>query len=200
MLLIRHAHAAGTDTSLAGRAANVALSPLGQQQLTTLRAAVRDISIAAIYSSPLERARQTANAVAAEHSLAVEAYDELIEVDFGEWTGRTFQELEELAAWRMYNRSRSTTQIPGGEHPSAVARRATRALEALHRRHPGETIAVVSHAEIIRSAVLRYLGYSLDLYHELEIPPASITKIAFTTNGPTVVAVGMKRANSSAGL
>ena len=190
LLLIRHAHTAATDVSLSGRALNVPLSPLGKEQLRDLCTVLYDVRIDAIYSSPLERARATAKAIAERQSLAVHVRDDLSEVDFGEWTCKTFAELEGTPEWRRYNRYRSTAQIPGGEHPATLAARATRALDDIQRVHPGHTVAVVSHAEVIRSAVLRCLRRSLDLYHEIEIPPASMTEIAFTANGAQVMSVG----------
>jgi probable phosphoglycerate mutase len=190
LLLVRHAHTSATGVSLSGRAADVPLSLHGRAQLRDLCAALHQIPIAAVYSSPLERARATAEALAEARSLIANLNDDLVEVDFGEWTGRMFAELERSPEWQTFNRCRSTTQIPGGEHPAAVADRAVRALDAIQRAHPGQTIVVVSHAEIIRSAVLRYLGYSLDLFCEIHIPTASITRVVFEANDACVVAVG----------
>lgn len=189
LLLIRHAHTAAVGTSLSGRAANVPLSVLGRQQLRDLREALREVRIDAIYSSPLERARATAQALAHERQLVVCCRDELLEVDFGEWTGKTFAELDAIPEWHTFNVRRSVAQIPGGEHAVEFALRATRALEAIRRAHSGETVAVVSHAEIIRSAVLRYRRRSLDLYHEIDIPPASVTRVRLSASRAEVLSV-----------
>jgi probable phosphoglycerate mutase len=115
---------------------------LGKEQLRDLCTVLYDVRIDAIYSSPLERARATAKAIAERQSLAVHVRDDLSEVDFGEWTGKTFAELEGTPEWRRYNRYRSTAQIPGGEHPATLAARATRALDDIQRVHPGHTVAV----------------------------------------------------------
>lgn len=190
LLLIRHAHTSAVGSSLSGRTDNVPLSEHGRQQLAALCYALRGVRIDAIYSSPLERARATAQALADERGLTVSLRDELLEVDFGEWTGKTFVELDALPEWQTFNRRRSSAQIPGGEHAVEIALRATRTLEAIQRAHPGETVAVVSHAEIIRSAVLHYQRRSLDLFHEIDIPPASVTEVRLSAKGAEVLSVG----------
>jgi probable phosphoglycerate mutase len=194
LLLIRHAHTSAVGTSLSGRTDNVPLSEQGRQQLVALCQALRGVRIDAVYSSPLERARATAQAVADERELTINLRDELLEVDFGEWTGKTFVELEALPEWQAFNRRRSAAQIPGGEHATAIVARATRALEAIARGHPGETVAAITHAEVIRSAVLHYQRRSLDLYHEIDVPPASITEIRLSAKGAEVLSVGRSSA------
>jgi probable phosphoglycerate mutase len=190
VLLIRHAHTAALAVSLSGRSADVPLSVLGGRQLLELRAALHGARIDAIYSSPLERARTTAQALADDRGLVLGLSDELLEVDFGEWTGKTFAELDAIPEWQLFNLRRSVAQIPGGEHAQAIAVRATRALETIRRAHPGETVAVVTHAEIIRSAVLRYWDRSLDLYQEIDIPPASVTRVRLSVKSAEVSSVG----------
>ena len=96
----------------------------------------------------------------------------LIEVDFGRWSGMTFDELERDGAWRRFNEHRATAGVPGGERAIDVQARAVAALDRIRAAHPGGRIAVVSHADVIRVAVLHCLGAPLDFVHRIEIAPA----------------------------
>ena len=101
----------------------------------------------------------------------------MTEMDFGDWTGRTFAELERLPGWQRFNAERATTGAPGGETAVALQHRVVRTLERLHARHPGETILVVSHLDVIRSAILYCTSQSLDLIHQVEVAPGAVAAI-----------------------
>jgi probable phosphoglycerate mutase len=150
--------------------------------------------LAAIYSSPLERAHDTATAIARYQEARVELCDALLEVDFGVWTGRTFDELDGDPRWHDFNHARASAMIPGGERPLAVQRRIVAAVERLAAKHPGATIALVTHAEIVRFALLQYRSESLDLYHELEIEPASVSAVSISPDGVYVQFVNRRTA------
>ena len=186
-LLVRHAHTDAVGRYLAGRRPGLSLNEEGRTQLVSLRARLADLPLDAIYSSPLERAIETAAAIARGRGLAIYERDDLQEVDFGDWTGRTFDELAPLSAWQTYNRARASAEIPGGESPRALTARICGALEQIRRMHPCGTVAIVSHAEPIRAAVLAYRGLSLDLFHTTEIEPASITTLRIAPDGAVAV-------------
>ena len=99
------------------------------------------------------------------------------EVDFGDWTGLTFAELDAIPAWQRFNRERSTAAVPNGETAADVQRRVVATLSELAGRHPGAIIAAVSHADVIRNAVLHAAATPLDLWYRFEISPASITAL-----------------------
>jgi broad specificity phosphatase PhoE len=179
LLLIRHAHTEAVGVYLAGRTHDVRLSPHGRAQAARLARALRSSSLDAIYSSPLARAMDTARAIAAGRHLRVRAADDLNEVDFGEWSGRTFVDLEAKPEWRTYNAARSWAPVPRGEDAAALTARTIAALARIHAAHPGKTVAVVSHAELIRAAVLHWRGLSWSRYWEVEIAPASVTTVVF---------------------
>jgi broad specificity phosphatase PhoE len=195
VLLIRHAHTRTLDRVLAGRQLGITLSGVGvleaEELGRTLRASCR---LAAIYSSPLERARATASAIARHQQLRVALCDALNEIDFGAWTGRTFDALDADPQWQVFNRTRAMATIPGGEHPQLAQRRIVAAVDDLARRHRGETIALVSHAEMVRSALLHYRGESLDRYHQLEIMPASVSAVAIWPSGAHVLFINRRAA------
>jgi broad specificity phosphatase PhoE len=175
VLLIRHAETDAMRTKLTGRLPHVDLSAAGARQATALAQRLSTMRLATVYSSPLLRARTTAGAIAAHLNVDVEIDTDLIEIDFGEWTGLTFDELSQRDEWRAYNADRARARIPGGEPPIESAARVARALHRFHARHPGAAIAAVTHAELIRYAVLAARKLPLARWTDVEIPPASVS-------------------------
>jgi broad specificity phosphatase PhoE len=179
VLLIRHAHTDALGRVLTGRTPGVSLSAEGARQAARLAEVLTArVRLAAIYTSPLRRAIETAGRLAWRQRLPVHAHDQLLEMDFGEWTGRSFADLDTDAAWRRFNEHRSIAVTPGGEQIADAQARIVDAIGTLGSRHRGETIALVSHAELVRLAVLFYRAMSIDLHHRCEIAPASVTALA----------------------
>ena len=176
-LLVRHAHTDAIGRIIAGRAAGVPLSTTGQTQADHLGRALASVPLSAIYTSPLERAVDTARAIASHQTVAVIEDAGLDEIDFGEWTGLTLSELDDMEGWRAFNTRRASAGIPGGEAPQHVQQRMVAAIARLTAAHPGSTIALVSHGDVIRSAVLHVAGSSLDHYDRFEVSPASVTAV-----------------------
>jgi len=176
-LLIRHALCDPVGRSIAGRTAGVHLNDAGRRQAAALAGRLGRLPVAAIRSSPLERAIETAEPLAAALNLHVVADGGLNEVDFGEWTGRTLTELDGLPEWRDFNERRSSTRIPGGETIAEVVSRSLATLEQV-RRSPGLTgrvVALVSHGDVLRSLVAHCIGMNPDALHRIEIAPASVS-------------------------
>jgi broad specificity phosphatase PhoE len=189
-LLIRHAHTNALGRQLCGRAPGVPLSLAGEAQALRLGVALSTVELAAIYTSPLERAVATARAIARrQHAATVELCEDLLECDFGEWTGRSFADLDGDPAWQGFNTGRATAVVPGGESAAAVQRRIVSGLAGLAARHAGQTFAVVSHADVLRSAVLHYTSTPLDLYDRFTVDPASVSAVSFTPAGPQLLYV-----------
>jgi broad specificity phosphatase PhoE len=179
VLLIRHAHTDAVGRTLSGRTPGVSLSAEGARQAARLGEALNcGVRLTAIYSSPLCRATQTANALALCQQIPVQVCDQLVEMDFGEWTGRSFSDLDTDPSWRLFNERRSISVTPSGEQIGDAQRRIVEAIATIGRRHRGGTIALVSHAELVRLAVLFYSAMSIDLYHRCEIAPASVTQLS----------------------
>ena len=185
MLLIRHARTDAVDGRLAGREP-VSLNQVGRAQAERLRHRLRTVNIAAIYSSPLDRALETAATLAQDRGLMVQPRMDLIEVDFGAWSGASFVRLAADPAWVRFNRQRGLADVPGGERAPEVQARIVRAVDELRMRHPHETIALVSHADVIRSAVLFAAGTPIEFIHRFEISPASVTCLSVTEDGITL--------------
>jgi probable phosphoglycerate mutase len=155
----------------------ITLSSAGLAQAEQLRVRLRGVPLAAVYSSPMERAIATAEPLASDRMMPVQLVDGLTEVDFGAWTGLTFAELERQPGWQRFNRERGTAAVPGGEAAADVQRRVVATLRELASRHAGQTIAAVSHADVIRNAVLHAAATPLNLWNRFEISPASITAL-----------------------
>ena len=178
VLLVRHGHTEAVSRYLAGRASGVGLSAAGRRQAEDLVTAFAGRPLHAIYSSPMERCLATAAPLARARGLDVRVDPDLTEAKFGEWTGRTFADLETLPEWQAFNTRRATAPVPGGEAAADVQRRMLAALDRIRRAHPGDTVAVFSHADPIRYALLHARALPLDRVHDLAIDPASITPFA----------------------
>ena len=198
LLLIRHAITDAVGVRLTSRLPGVALSAAGRAQLQPLRARLLDVPLAAVYASPLERTMATAEAIARGRGIVVRALESLNEVNFGDWSGMTFAELDRLPAWRRFNDARGSAPVPRGETAAEVQHRMMETIERLASAHRGDTIALVSHADVIRTAVLAIAGTPLDLWHRFEIGPASITTVAYEGAEPRLITVN-ESAGASAG-
>jgi probable phosphomutase (TIGR03848 family) len=174
-VLIRHGLTDVVGKRIVGRLPGIHLNETGKHQAQTLAVRISVLPIAELYSSPLERTRETAQLIAERLKVPVQTEEEVIEVDFGEWTGKTFEELHAIPEWRYFNRVRSTTRPPRGESMLDVAHRAVGVLERLRRAHRDKWIGIVSHGDWIRGAVAQYCGIPLDLFQRIEVHPASIT-------------------------
>lgn len=187
LLLIRHGLTDWVGHRLPGWTPGIHLSEEGRQQVEALAQRLASLPIEAIYASPLERAVETAEAIAAPHGLQVQFRENLGEVRIGEWTGRTIEELSKTEEWLTIRFYPSGLAIPGGETMYEMQARVVAELEAIRRAHPGATVAVVSHADVIKAAVAHYIGLHLDLFQRLVVYPASLTAFQFNQFGPRLV-------------
>jgi probable phosphoglycerate mutase len=190
VLLVRHGQTPTTGRVLPGRAKGLSLADEGRTQAGV--AAERIASLArvdAVYSSPLERARQTAAPIAAARGLTTIVDRGLNECDFGEWTGAELKSLMKLPEWQSVQRAPSTFRFPGGESFTEMQTRMVTCLDGLRADHPGGTIVCVSHADTIKAAAAHALGTHLDLFQRIVVSPASVTAISWTAGGPVVLAV-----------
>jgi broad specificity phosphatase PhoE len=188
-LLIRHAVCDPVGRSIAGRTPGVHLNDAGERQARRLAERLRGLELTAVYSSPLERAMETAGPIGADQGLEVRAAPGLIEVDFGQWTGKTLVELDGLPEWRQFNQFRSGTRIPDGETMAEVLSRSLAELDRIRHCHPGSgtLVAAVSHGDVLRLLVTHALGMPTDFLHRLEVGPASITVLQVEDYGSRVL-------------
>lgn len=201
VLLVRHGATPTTGKVLPGRAPGLHLAEAGQQQAATVAERLsawatngndgnqRGRRISTVYASPLERTRETAAPIAKALGLRVQVARGLLECDFGEWTGAELKDLMKRPEWSTVQRYPSGFRFPGGESFTGMQARIVDTLADLCRHHPGETIVAVSHADPIKAAVADALGSHLDLFQRIVISPCSVTAIAYSPLGPTVLAV-----------
>ena len=188
-LLIRHATNDMVGKSLAGWTPNVHLNAEGQAQAQRLAERLANAPIAAIYSSPLERAIETAEPIAQKLGLEIEVISGVGEIQFGEWTGKAIKDLSDTPTWANIQRFPSGTRIPGGETLREMQNRVVDTLEALRAKHPNDVIAVFAHADVVKAMVAHYLGVHLDLFQRIVISPASVSIVVVNDHGPHVICV-----------
>ena len=177
LLLVRHATNDFVGRAIAGRAPGVHLNEEGKRQAHGLAERLGTIPIAAIYTSPLERTRETAEPLAARLNITPRALDKLHEIDCGDWTGKTFPELDREREWQLWVTQRTQARPPGGESIIEVQRRAVDAIAQLRAEHEGETVVLVSHGDVIKAALAHFLRISLDDLETFDIAPASVSAI-----------------------
>jgi len=176
--LVRHGAHGPLGSVLAGRMPDVALGDAGRAQAAALARRFSAEAIAAVISSPVQRAVETAAPVAAVLGVPVQADPGFEEIDFGRWTGAAFADLDGSAEWDAWNAARGLAPTPGGETMLAAQARAVAALGALRGRYGDAAVVVVSHADIIKAILAHALGMPLDLIHRLDIAPASTSTLA----------------------
>lgn len=175
ILLIRHALTDIAGVVLSGRTPGVSLNDEGRKQAQLLAGRLADIPLKAIYSSPLERAIETAVPLTKMFDLSCIVFPDFVEIDFGEWTNHSIDELREDFEFRNFNTFRSSTRIPGGELVTEVQTRVVSGIQKLKDRHHNQTVAVISHADVIRTTLAYYTGVHPDMMNRLVISPASVS-------------------------
>jgi broad specificity phosphatase PhoE len=188
-LLIRHAQCNPVGKSIAGRLPGIHLNEAGKGEAERLAHRLDGVALAGLYSSPLERALETARPIGLRQDLSVKPLEELNEIDFGDWTGRSLAELDHLPDWHRFNSFRSGSRIPGGENMAEVLARALQGIDRLRRSHPdpAEIVGVVSHGDVLRLLIAHALGSSLDLMQRLELSPASLSILELESYGPRLL-------------
>lgn len=196
LILVRHGRtSANAGGTLAGRQSGVRLDGTGEEQARGVGERLAVVPLAALVSSPLERCRQTAKAIATALPTAPPITSErgITECDYGEWQGRTLKELAKDPLWKTVQSQPSAVSFPGGESMASMQARAVAAV----RRHdarvetehgPGAVWAAVSHGDIIKSILADALGMHLDLFQRIHVDPASVSIISYTATRPYVLA------------
>ena len=167
----------------------MALSAEGLEQAEIVADLLGVEPLAGVYSSPRERAFYTAREIADQHELQVKLLDAFDEIDFGDWTGKRFDELEGDPLWDAWNEARGSARPPGGESMAEAVRRAADTLRDLAAAHADGCIAVVSHCDLIRGLIAHHLGLPLDNLLRFDIDPASVSRLAVGSWGARVMSV-----------
>jgi probable phosphomutase (TIGR03848 family) len=187
LLLIRHGANDLLGHRIAGRMPGVHLNAEGHRQAERLAERLDGLPIRAVYSGPLERARETAAPLAARLGLDVIILDAIGEIDFGHWTGESTEALYNLPRWQRFNAYRSGIRIPNGETMLEAQCRAVNAIERLQEEHPEDLVAIVSHGDVVKAALAYFLGVPLDLFRRIEVDPGSLSIVELADWGPRIV-------------
>jgi probable phosphoglycerate mutase len=185
--LVRHAAHDRVGTILCGRIPGVHLGALGRAQAERLAARFANENVAGIHTSPLERAVETAEPIAAHLGQPLEICQDIAEIDFGAWSGTSFEALAQDPRWASWNNARSTSRPPYGETMLEAQVRIVGVMEQLRGRYTDRTVILVSHSDVIKAALLYHLGLPIDAYARFEVEPASISTLVVGDWGSKVL-------------
>ena len=182
LLLIRHGENDYSKTGrLPGRLPGITLNEHGRQQAEELGKALSNAPLAAVYSSPLERARETAAPIAKARGLKVIEAPGLLEANVGAWQGKSVRRLSLTKYWRVVQGAPSRARHPGGESFAETQVRIVAALEQILAKHKDrDLIACVFHADPIKLAVAHFIGLPLDHFQRLACDTGSVTMLAIS--------------------
>ncbi len=193
VLLVRHGLTAGTGKVLTGRTPGIPLDDRGRGQAQALAARLAAVPLDAIITSPLERCRQTAEAIAAArngHPAAVQEDERFAEVKYGDWTGQPLRRLAREPLWRVVQNHPSAVRFPGeaGESMPEMQHRAVSAIRDWNARlGPHAVYLICSHGDVLKSLLADSLGMHLDLCQRIQVDPCSLSVIRYTQLRPFVV-------------
>jgi probable phosphoglycerate mutase len=190
ILMVRHGQTPTTGKVLPGRAAGLHLAEAGVQQAHAVAERIAELPrVDAIYSSPLERARETAAPIGRALQQRVKINKGLLECDFGDWTGEQLSTLMKKPEWSTVQRAPSSFRFPNGESFTEMQTRMVTTLDNIRQAHPGGVVVCVSHADPIKAAVAHAMGTHLDLFQRIVIGTCSVSAVAYSGHGPIVLTV-----------
>jgi probable phosphoglycerate mutase len=194
LLLIRHGENEYTKTHrLAGRLPGVHLNEFGQKQAQTLGEALGQVPIKAIYSSPLERAMETAAPIAKSAGLIIQKEKGLLETNVGDWQGKSLKRLSLNKHWKVVQNAPSRAQFPNGETFYECQTRIARTIDNILSKHKGQDIvACVFHSDPIKLAVAHYIGLPLDQFQRLGCDTGSVSALAIGEMGAMLVKLNQR--------
>ncbi|HET6560764.1 MAG TPA: histidine phosphatase family protein [Marmoricola sp.] len=195
VILVRHGRTTANSTGvLAGRGPGVRLDDLGEQQAARVGERLAGLPLAAVVTSPLERCRQTAKAVADRHPSKPRVVQDkgIVEVDYGEWTGRGLKTLSKEPLWKVVQGHPAGVTFPGGESMAAMSTRAVAAVRrwdaSVEAEHgPRAVWVAVSHGDIIKAVLADALGMHLDAFQRIVVDPAAVSVVQYTPGRPFVL-------------
>jgi broad specificity phosphatase PhoE len=182
LLLLRHGATTANEARpyvLQGCGIDLPLSERGLRQADALAELLSVRPLAAVYASPLRRAVQTAERIAARHRLPLELHPELVEIDVGRWEGSNWDRIarEDPDLHRRFLAAPGETPYPDGESYRDVLRRVRPVLETLFARHAGACFAVVAHSVVNRALLADLLGLPLDRAREMSQENACVNLV-----------------------
>jgi probable phosphomutase (TIGR03848 family) len=196
VLLVRHGLTAMTGPVLAGHTPGVHLDERGRAQAEAMAARLVPVPLATVVTSPLERCVETAQAVLAGRSLVSSIEPRLVEVRYGDWTGKPLKDLTKQPLWRVVQAHPSAAVFPGAEG-EALAGAQSRAVSAVREwdariaasAGPDAVWLACSHGDIIKAVLADALGLHLDLFQRIVVDPCSVSVVRYTDTRPFVLRV-----------
>jgi probable phosphoglycerate mutase len=194
LLLIRHGENEFVKSGkMAGQLPGVHLNERGRQQAAELAEALKPIPLKAVYSSPLERAVETAGPIAEGRKLEIQTRPELMDNDIGKWQGRTLKQVRRIKKWKIVQQAPSRFKFPEGESFLETQTRIASCLDEIAASYkPKDIVAVVFHADPIKMAVAHYLGMPLDHFQRLACDTASVTVLYLSETGSHLIKLNQK--------
>ena len=193
LLLIRHGENDFLKQDrLPGRLPGIPLNQRGREQAVALAETMKTLPIQAIYSSPLERAVETAGPLAQALGLPIQLRPALLDTDVGEWQGRYLKDLRKLPLWKQVQEQPSRVRFPGGESYQESQERLVKEIDAIRRLHKQrDMLAVVFHADPIKLVLAHYLGLSLDNFQKLGVAAGSVSVLVIGRSGGQLAALNL---------
>ena len=194
LLLIRHGENEYVKTGkLAGRLPGIHLNERGQKQAQALGEALKEVPIKAIYSSPLERAMETAEPIATSRKLTIQQEPDLMDTDIGRWQGKSLKVLRLTKVWKIVQSAPSRFRFPDGESFVDAQTRYVDALERIMQKHKlQDIVAVVFHADPIKLAISHFLGMPLDHFQRLGCDTGSLTALHVSEANATLIKLNQR--------
>ena len=195
LLLIRHGENDYVKTSkMAGRIPGIHLNEHGRKQAQALGEALKNFPITAIYSSPLERALETAAPIAEARKLEINQEPDLMDTNIGKWEGKSWKALSLTKAWKIVQNAPSRFRFPEGESFAEAQLRYANVLEYIVKKHhkPQDIIAVIFHADPIKLAISHFLGLPLDHFQRLSCNTGSLTMLHVSEAGANLVKLNQR--------
>jgi len=177
VLFIRHGLTDSTGKKLVGWTPNVHLSERGREQASDLIGRLEQVDIDVLYSSPLERCRETAAPLASAKGLRPRVREGLGEVHYGDWQGKSLAQLSRTKLWEVVQRTPSAARFPNGESLLETQARGLASLDPILKEHPGQTVAICSHGDMIRLLLAHFLGTHIDLYQRIAVDTTSVSAV-----------------------
>ena len=187
--LVRHGQVEGHEEKRYNGQINVSLTQLGTAQSGRVCVCLGKTSLAAVYSSDLDRSRYCAELIAKAHDLTVSVLEPLRELNFGEWEGRAWTELQDAHSddWRARLQDMVNFQVPGGESLQEAADRVRPVIQEIIANHPGGDVALVAHGGVNRIVLLDAIGASLEQAFSIEQDFGCLNIIDYFADGNSVV-------------
>ena len=189
IFLVRHAAHDLLGRVLTGRVPGIRLGMEGLRQSGRLAERLSQEAISVVQTSPLERARETAEPIAARLKVELQCNPAITEIDYGDWSGMAFETLEGDPRWATWNQAKAVHRPPGGESLLEVQCRAVGCINRIREAHPGSGAVLVSHCDVIKAILAYYLGLAIEGIFRFEISPASISIVSVEDWGAKVLGV-----------